>query len=53
MTLSEEKLKELDAFIAEMPVKYGLPLIEFFNKILEEQRSTETKTSGENNLKGL
>jgi len=38
ITLSEEKLKELDMFIQEMPTKYGLPLIQFINKIIEEQK---------------
>jgi|GEM_PF-1589546 len=38
ITLSEEKVKELDAFVQEMPVKYGLPLIQFINKIIEEQK---------------
>ena len=36
MQLTEEHLKQLDAFIQEMPVKFGLPLIQFFNKIKEE-----------------
>lgn len=36
MNLTEEHLKQLDAFIQEMPVKFGLPLIQFFNKIKEE-----------------
>ena len=38
ITLSEEKLKELDMFIQDMPTKYGLPLIQFINKIIEEQK---------------
>jgi hypothetical protein len=38
ITLNEEKLKELDMFIQEMPTKYGLPLINFINKIIEEQK---------------
>jgi hypothetical protein len=37
ITLSEEKLKELDMFIQELPTKFGLPLIQFINKIIEEQ----------------
>jgi hypothetical protein len=41
MNLTEEHLKELNAFIQEMPVKYGLPLIQFFNKIQEEQKKGE------------
>ena len=36
MQLTEEHLKQLDAFIQEMPTKFGLPLIQFFNKIKEE-----------------
>ena len=36
--LSEENMKQLDSFIQEMPVKYGLPLIQFFNKLAEEQK---------------
>jgi hypothetical protein len=38
ITLSEEKLKELDMFIQEMPTKYGLPLIKFINEIIEKQK---------------
>jgi hypothetical protein len=41
ITLSEEKLKELDSFIQEMPTKFGLPLIQFINKIIEEQKEVE------------
>ena len=41
ITLSEEKLKELDMFIQEMPTKFGLPLIQFINKIIEEQKVVE------------
>ena len=41
MTLNEEQIKTLDNFIAEMPVKYGLPLLDFFNKIHEEQKVNE------------
>ena len=36
ITLNEEQVKQLDAFIQEMPTKFGLPLIQFFNKIKEE-----------------
>lgn len=41
MQLTEEHLKQLDAFIQEMPVKFGLPLIQFFNKIKEEQEKQD------------
>jgi hypothetical protein len=44
ITLSEEKLKELNAFIQEMPTKFGLPLIQFINQIIEEQKPTAEET---------
>jgi hypothetical protein len=40
MIITDEQLKQLDAFIQEMPTKYGLPLIQFFNKIKEESEET-------------
>lgn len=43
LILSEEKLKELNLFIQEMPTKYGVQLIQFFNKISEEQKLKEKK----------
>jgi hypothetical protein len=43
ITLSEQNLKELEAFINEMPTKYGLPLLEFFSKLAKEQKSNEEK----------
>jgi hypothetical protein len=36
ITLSEAHLKELEAFIQDLPVKYGLPLINFLNKVAKE-----------------
>jgi hypothetical protein len=41
MQLTEEHLKQLDAFIQEMPVKFGLPLLNFLNKIAQEQNSAK------------
>jgi hypothetical protein len=43
ITLSEEKLKELNAFIQEMPTKFGLPLIQFINQIIEDQKNEITE----------
>jgi hypothetical protein len=43
MNLTEEHLKQLDAFIQEMPTKYGLPLLEFFAKLANEQKPKEEK----------
>jgi len=37
LVLSEEKLKELDSFIQEMPTKFGFQLLQFFQKIAQEQ----------------
>jgi len=43
INLSEDNLKELNNFIQEMPTKYGVPLIQFLNKIIEDQKpSAET-----------
>jgi hypothetical protein len=39
MKLTEEQLQQLDAYIQEMPTKFGLPLIQFFNKIKEESEA--------------
>jgi hypothetical protein len=46
IVITQEKMKELDAFIQEMPVKYGLPLIDFFNQIVREQTTEEQKPEG-------
>ena len=43
MNLTEEHLKQLDAFIQEMPTKYGLPLLELFAKLANEQKPKEEK----------
>lgn len=41
ITLNETQVKELEAFIQEMPVKYGIPLINFFNDIAKAQNGEE------------
>jgi hypothetical protein len=41
MTLTEKHLNELDAFIQEMPTKYGIPLIKFLNEIQEQEKQQE------------
>jgi hypothetical protein len=43
ITLNETQVKELEAFIQEMPTKFGLPLLEFFSKLAKEQKSNEEK----------
>ena len=37
IVITPEQMKQLDAFIQEMPVKYGIPLINFFNEIAKGQ----------------
>jgi hypothetical protein len=43
IVLNQEKLQQLEAFIQEMPVKYGLPLIQFLNELAKEQQPEEPK----------
>ena len=37
IVITQEQMKQLDAFIQEMPVKYGVPLINFFNEVAKAQ----------------
>jgi hypothetical protein len=39
IVLNQENLAKLESFIQEMPVKYGLPLIQFLNELAKEQGS--------------
>jgi hypothetical protein len=49
LTLTSETLQELDKFIQDMPVKYGLPLLNFINAKIEEQNKlTDVPTIIEN-----
>ena len=41
IVITPEQMKQLDAFIQEMPVKYGIPLINFFNDIAKAQNGEE------------
>jgi hypothetical protein len=42
ITLNEQQVKELEAFINTIPTAYGLPLLQFLGKIAQEQQ-TEVK----------
>lgn len=42
LTLNEKDLKDLNAFIQELPLKHGLPLLNFINAKLQEQQPKET-----------
>jgi hypothetical protein len=35
--LNEEQLNELNQFCQELPTKYGVPLLQWFKKIQDEQ----------------
>ena len=37
INLSEENVKELEGFIQEIPLKYGLPLLQYLQKLAQEQ----------------
>ena len=37
LTLNEQDLKDLNAFIQDLPVKYGLPLLNFINSKIQVQ----------------
>lgn len=38
ITLNQDNLKELEAFINKIPTEFGLPLLNFFGKLAEEQK---------------
>ena len=42
LTLTDEQLKEMDAIIGEIPAKYALPLIGFFQANYKAQNGQET-----------
>ena len=37
LQLDEKSINELNAFLQEMPTKYGLPLLNFLNTKIQEQ----------------
>ena len=47
ITLTEKDIKELDSFFQEMPTKYGLQLINFFNAKMQEQSAPQQETPTE------
>jgi hypothetical protein len=40
--LNEEHLKQLEAFLSDMPFKYASPLFQFFGKLNEAQNGQQT-----------
>ena len=41
MNLTEDQLKEIIAYLQELPLKYALPLIQYLEKIQQEQTENE------------
>lgn len=42
LVLNEKDLKDLNSFIQELPLKHGLPLLNFLNaKIAEQQKESQ------------
>lgn len=41
LTLNEEQLKALDAFLQEMPMKYAAPIVSFLNEAIKAQEAKE------------
>jgi len=41
ITLNEQQLTELNQFCQELPTKYGVPLLQWFKQIQDEQKSKE------------
>ena len=38
ITLEEKNLEEIKAYLAELPLKYALPLVQYLEKLIEEQK---------------
>ena len=41
ITLKDEQLKDLEAFLLEVPAKYANPILQFLSKIAQEQAPKE------------
>lgn len=39
VVLNEEQLKALDAYLQELPMKYGAPIVSFLNEVIKSQES--------------
>jgi hypothetical protein len=44
MNLTETHLKDLEAFLLEVPAKYANPILQFLGKIAQEQAPKEDVT---------
>ena len=41
ITINEQQIKELEAFINTIPTAYGLPLLQFLGKLAQEQNPSQ------------
>ena len=41
ITLTEKEIQELSNFIQELPLKHGLPLLNFINQKIADQKKKE------------
>ena len=48
VNLTEEEVKSLMQFIEELPTKYGIPLVQFFNPKIEEAKKLKEDEQGKN-----
>jgi hypothetical protein len=44
ITINEQQLKDLEAYINTIPTAYGLPLVQFLGKLNTEQNSSVEET---------
>lgn len=47
MTLSQDNLKELEAYLLEIPAKFANPILQYLSKIAQEQAPKETAETTE------
>ena len=45
VVLNEEQLKALDAYLQELPMKYGAPIVSFLNEIIKGSEQAEELTA--------
>jgi hypothetical protein len=43
ITINQDQIKELEAFINTIPTAYGLPLLQFLGKLAQEQNPQQVE----------
>lgn len=43
LTLDQKQLEEVKTYLGEVPLKYSLPLVQFLEKLIQEQSSASEK----------